>query len=51
MFQVNIMVALSYSHNVRLMGCTEEGTRLDIGTFDLHAAVDQLFFIGTQLVR
>ena len=48
--QMNTMIAVSYGSNVRLMGFTEEGTRLDVGTFDLDAYVGKLFFIGTQLV-
>ena len=44
------MLGIAYANNVRLMGFTEEGTRIDIGTFNLHASVDHLFFIGTQLV-
>lgn len=47
---VNTMIAIAYANNVRLMGFTEDGTRLDVGTFNLHASVDQMFFIGTQLV-
>ena len=48
--QMNTMIAVSYGSHVRLMGFTEEGTRLDVGTFNLNAFVDKLFFIGTQLV-
>ena len=48
--QMSTMIAVSYGSNVRLMGFTEEGTRLDVGTFNLNAYVDKLFFIGTQLV-
>ncbi len=45
------MVAVSYGQGtVRLMGFTEEGSRVDVGTFVLGAPVDRLFFIGTQLV-
>eukprot|EP00095_Tigriopus_kingsejongensis_P002161 snap_masked-scaffold248_size238799-processed-gene-1.13 protein:Tk02161 transcript:snap_masked-scaffold248_size238799-processed-gene-1.13-mRNA-1 annotation:"btb poz domain-containing protein kctd3" len=47
---VNTMIAIGFAHNVRLMGFTEDGSRVEIGTFNLHASVDQMFFIGTQLV-
>ena len=48
--QLNTMIAVSYGSNVKLMGFTEEGTRFDVGKFNLNAFVDKLFFIGTQLV-
>jgi hypothetical protein len=48
--QVSTMIAFAYANNVRLMGFTEEGRRIDVGTFNLHASVHHLFFIGTQLV-
>ena len=48
--QMSTMIAVSYGSHVRLMGFTEEGTRMDVGTFNLNAFVDKLFFIGTQLV-
>ena len=48
--QMSTMIAVSYGSHVRLMGFTEEGSRLDVGTFNLNAFVDKLFFIGTQLV-
>ena len=45
------MVAVSYASSyVRLMGFTEEGVRIEVGTFNLHVSVDKLFFIGNQLV-
>ena len=45
------MVALSYASSyVRLMGFTEEGVRIEVGTFNLHVSIDKLFFIGNQLV-
>ena len=48
--QLSTMIAVSYGSNVKLMGFTEEGTRFDVGIFNLNAFVDKLFFIGTQLV-
>ena len=53
------MLAISFGHRVRLMAFSEEGVRVDVGTFDLTLAnsvassschVEELFFIGTQLV-
>ena len=48
--QMTTMVAVSYGTYVRLMGFTDEGSRIDVGTFNLFVSVDKLFFIGTQLV-
>ena len=48
--QITTMVAASFDRRVRLMGFTEDGVRVDVGTFDLGAVVHRLFFIGTQLV-
>lgn len=44
------MVAISYGSQVRLWGISEEGTRTNIGIFNLHVRVEYLFFIGSQLV-
>ncbi len=44
------MVAVAHGTSVRLMGFAEDGARVDVGTFDLGASVDHLFFIGAQLV-
>jgi hypothetical protein len=43
------MIAVSFGHTLRAMLFSESGHRIDIGTFDLHVAVDSLFFIGTQV--
>lgn len=49
--EVGTMLAISYANNIRVMGFTDDrGLRVEIGTFNLHANVDELFFIGTQLV-
>lgn len=44
------MVAISYGSQVRLWGVSEDGSRTNIGTFNLHVRVEYLFFIGSQLV-
>ncbi|KAI4468290.1 seta binding protein 1 [Holotrichia oblita] len=44
------MVAISYGTQVRLWGISEDGTKTNIGTFNLHVRVEYLFFIGSQLV-
>ncbi|XP_045602053.1 LOW QUALITY PROTEIN: SH3KBP1-binding protein 1 [Procambarus clarkii] len=44
------MLAISYASHIRLWGISEEGTRNDIGTFNLGVPVEYLFFIGSQLV-
>ena len=48
--QVSIMLAVASGNNIRLMGYSEDGTKTEIGHFSLHVTVDQLFFIGAQLV-
>ncbi len=49
--QVGTLVAVSYARSlVRLMGFSDDGSRVDVGLFNLHATVNHLFFIGTQLV-
>lgn len=44
------MLAISYASHIRLWGISEEGSRSDIGTFNLSVPVEYLFFIGSQLV-
>ncbi|ROT66515.1 putative BTB/POZ domain-containing protein KCTD3 isoform X1 [Penaeus vannamei] len=44
------MLAISYTSHIRLWGISEDGTRNDIGTFNLGVPVEYLFFIGSQLV-
>ncbi|XP_067012116.2 BTB/POZ domain-containing protein KCTD3 [Anabrus simplex] len=44
------MVAISYGSQVRLWGVSEDGSRTNIGIFNLHVRVEYLFFIGSQLV-
>ncbi|KAF5308188.1 hypothetical protein FQR65_LT06368 [Abscondita terminalis] len=44
------MVAISYGTQVRLWGISEDGTRTNVGTFNLSVKVEYLFFIGSQLV-
>jgi len=48
--QVTLMIAVACGSSVRLMGFSEDGTRTDIGAFNLQVTVDNLFFIGAQLV-
>jgi len=48
--QVTVMIAVASGSNIRLMGFSEDGARTEVGNFSLHVAVDQLFFIGAQLV-
>jgi len=48
--QVSIMLAVASGNNIRLMGFSEEGARTEVGNFSLQVTVDQLFFIGAQLV-
>ena len=48
--KVSIMLAVASGTSIRLMGYSEEGVRTEIGHFSLHVTVDQLFFIGAQLV-
>ncbi|XP_055617837.1 BTB/POZ domain-containing protein KCTD3 isoform X2 [Toxorhynchites rutilus septentrionalis] len=44
------MVAISYGSQIRLWGISEDGSKCDVGTFNLHVRVEYLFFIGSQLV-
>lgn len=44
------MVAISYGNQVRLWGVSEEGIKINVGTFNLNVRVEYLFFIGSQLV-
>ncbi|KAG8230985.1 hypothetical protein J437_LFUL003943 [Ladona fulva] len=44
------MVAISYGTQVRLWGVSEDGIKINVGTFNLHVRVEYLFFIGSQLV-
>lgn len=44
------MLAISYGSQVQLWGITEDGIKTEIGIFNLHVPVDNLFFIGSQLV-
>lgn len=44
------MVAVSYGSEIRLWGISEDGTKTDIGIFNLQVRVEFLFFIGNQLV-
>ncbi|XP_024881457.1 BTB/POZ domain-containing protein KCTD3 isoform X1 [Temnothorax curvispinosus] len=44
------MVAISYGSQVRLWGVSEEGIKINVGTFNLNVRVEYLFFIGSQLV-
>lgn len=44
------MIAISYGNQVRLWGITDDGTKTDIGIFNLNVRVEYLFFIGSQLV-
>ncbi|XP_045132172.1 BTB/POZ domain-containing protein KCTD3-like isoform X2 [Portunus trituberculatus] len=44
------MLAISYSSHIRLWGIAEDGSKNDIGTFNLKVSVEYLFFIGSQLV-
>ncbi|XP_023321940.1 BTB/POZ domain-containing protein KCTD3 [Eurytemora carolleeae] len=48
--QVTVMIAVASGSSIRLMGFGEEGTRTDIGIFNLQVTVDHLFCIGAQLV-
>jgi len=48
--QVTVMIAVASGSNIRLMGFSEDGARTEVGNFSLHVTVDQLFFIGAQLV-
>uniref|UniRef100_A0A2M4ADL7 BTB/POZ domain-containing protein KCTD3 n=1 Tax=Anopheles triannulatus TaxID=58253 RepID=A0A2M4ADL7_9DIPT len=44
------MVAISYGSQIRLWGISEDGSKMEVGTFNLHVRVEYLFFIGSQLV-
>ncbi|GAB0100493.1 BTB/POZ domain-containing protein KCTD3 [Sergentomyia squamirostris] len=44
------MVAISYGSQIRLWGIHEDGTKTEVGTFNLKVRVEYLFFIGSQLV-
>lgn len=44
------MVAVSYGSEIRLWGIAEDGSKVDIGIFNLQVRVEHLFFIGNQLV-
>lgn len=44
------MVAISYGSQIRLWRVTDDGTKVDIGIFNLNVRVEYLFFIGNQLV-
>lgn len=44
------MVAISYGSQIRLWGISEDGTKTDVGVFNLNVRVEYLFFIGSQLV-
>ena len=48
--QISILLAVACGTNIRLMGFSEEGAKTEVGHFSLHVTVDQLFFIGAQLV-
>lgn len=44
------MVAISFGNQIRLWRVCDDGTKSDVGTFNLHVRVEYLFFIGNQLV-
>lgn len=44
------MVAISYGSSIRLWGISEDGSKSEVGSFNLHVRVEYLFFIGSQLV-
>lgn len=44
------MIAISYGSQIRLWGISEDGSKSDVGIFNLHVRVEYLFFIGSQLV-
>lgn len=48
--QPSKMIAISYDNQIRLWGISENGSKTDIGTFNLFVRVEYLFFINTQLV-
>lgn len=44
------MVAISYGSQIRLWKVSDDGTKNDVGIFNLNVRVEYLFFIGNQLV-
>lgn len=44
------MVAISYGNQIRLWRVSDDGSKSDVGIFNLHVRVEYLFFIGNQLV-
>lgn len=44
------MVAISYGSQIRLWRVSDDGSKNDVGIFNLHVRVEYLFFIGNQLV-
>lgn len=44
------MIAISYGTQIRLWGISDDGTKVDVGIFNLNVRVEYLFFIGSQLV-
>uniref|UniRef100_A0A8D8B2L7 BTB/POZ domain-containing protein KCTD3 n=1 Tax=Culex pipiens TaxID=7175 RepID=A0A8D8B2L7_CULPI len=44
------MVAISYGSQIRLWGISEDGSKSEVGIFNLNVRVEYLFFIGSQLV-
>lgn len=44
------MVAISFGSQIRLWAITDDGSKTDVGIFNLHVRVEYLFFIGSQLV-
>ncbi|XP_058467436.1 BTB/POZ domain-containing protein KCTD3 [Malaya genurostris] len=44
------MVAISYGSQIRLWGISDDGSKSDVGVFNLNVRVEYLFFIGSQLV-
>lgn len=48
--QVSLLLAVATGSSIRLLGYSEDGARTEVGLFSLQVTVDQLFFIGAQLV-
>lgn len=44
------MVAISYGSQIRLWRVSDDGSKSDVGIFNLNVRVEYLFFIGNQLV-
>lgn len=44
------MVAISYGSQIRLWRVSDDGSKTDVGIFNLNVRVEYLFFIGNQLV-